>query len=307
MTGHIEAVTDRNCDRNSANLLLQGDDKDMEWVKSLNQAIDYIEENINENITCGDIAEQIHFSSFHFQRTFSLFTGLTVGEYIRNRRLTLAGKDLLKRDSRVIDIALKYGYETPESFSKAFSRFHGVTPNEAKKQGTILKSFNRLILKIILEGGNSMEYRIEKKDEFQVIAKTKLFDEETSSKQIPKFWKEYYSSGLDKKVCGMMGICVQTEVNAKVWKYGIGCEKKYVTDIPEGFEILNIPAYTWAIFTCTGPMPESIQDLWKRVYGEWLPAADYELIPDYDIELYTEGDNRKEDYKSEIWIPVKEK
>lgn len=279
----------------------------MEWIKSLNRAIDYIEENITENITCEDVAKHIYISSFHFQRTFSLFTGLTVGEYIRNRRLSLAGQELLIGKNRVIDIALKYGYETPESFSKAFTRFHGVTPNEVKKQGVILKSFNRLILKIILEGGNSMEYRIEKKDALQLVAKTKLFDVESSSQEIPKFWKEYYNAGLDKKVCGMMGICEQAMDSEKEWKYGIGCERKYVKVIPEGFEILNIPAYTWAIFTCVGPMPEAIQQLWKRVYGEWLPAANYELIPDYDIELYFEGDNSKEDYVSEIWIPVREK
>jgi AraC family transcriptional regulator len=279
----------------------------LEWIKSLNKAIAYMEDNITENITCEDVAENIYLSSFHFQRTFNLLTGFTVGEYIRNRRLSLAGHELLTSNVKVIDIALKYGYETPESFSKAFSRFHGVTPNEAKKTGTILKSFNRLTLKIILEGGNSMDYRIEKKDAFQVVAKTKYFNEVTSQTEIPKFWSEYYSAGLDDVVCGMMGICVQAKENAKEWKYGIGCERKFVKEIPDGFEILEIPAHTWAIFTCIGAMPNAIQDLWKRVYGEWLPASNYELISDYDIEFYTEGDSRSDDYVSEIWIPVKEK
>lgn len=279
----------------------------MEWVKSLNQAIDFIEDNITENITCEDVAEQVYLSSFHFQRTFSLFTGLTVGEYIRNRRLSLAGQELLRGNSKVIDIALKYGYETPESFTKAFGRFHGVTPNEAKKRGTILKSYNRLILKIILEGGNSMDYRIEKKDAFQVVAKTKFFNEETSATEIPKFWSEYFSTKQNDKVCGMLGICTQAKAGAKEWKYGIGCERKYIKEVPEEFEILDIPEYTWAIFTCVGAMPDSIQNLWKRVYSEWLPASDYELVPDYDIEFYTEGDNSKDDYVSEIWFPVIEK
>jgi AraC family transcriptional regulator len=279
----------------------------MEWVKTLNQAIDYMEENIMEDITCEDVAGHVYLSSFHFQRTFSLLTGLSVGEYIRNRRLSLAGQELLRGAEKVIDVALKYGYETPESFSKAFARFHGVTPNEAKKQGTILKSFNRLILKISLEGGNSMDYRIEKKDAFQVVAKTKLFNEENSKVEIPEFWTEYNKAGLQEKVCGMLGICAQAEENAKEWKYGIGCERKYVKEVPEGFEIIEIPANTWAIFTCIGSMPDAIQNMWKRVYGEWLPASNYELIPDYDFELYTEGDTSKEDYVSEIWIPVKEK
>ncbi len=279
----------------------------MEWIKALNQAIEYMEEHLTENITCEDVAKHVYLSGFHFQRTFSLFTGLTVGEYIRNRRLSLAGQELLAGSGKVIEIAYKYGYETPESFAKAFSRYHGVTPKEAKKQGTILKSFNRLILKIILEGGNSMEYRIEKKDALQVVAKTRYFRDETSKTEVPKFWGEYYAARLEEKVCGMMGICSVAKADTGDYMYGIGCERKYVKEIPEGFEILEIPAYTWAIFSCKGAMPEAIQELWKRVYAEWLPASNYELVPDYDIEFYTEGDNSRADYVSEIWIPVKEK
>jgi AraC family transcriptional regulator len=266
-----------------------------------------MEEHLTDNITCEDVAEHIYISSFHFQRTFNLLTGLTIGEYLRNRRLSLAGQELLKREEKVIDIALKYCYETPESFSKAFSRFHGITPNQAKKEGSVLKSFNRLVIKIKLEGGSTMDYRIVKKDSFQLVAKTRVFSDETSQAEIPKFWSEYYNTGLDKKVCGMMGICLQSKNGAKAWSYGIGCEEKYVKEIPKDFEILEIPSYTWAIFTCVGPMPNAIQNMWERVYSEWLPQADYELIPAYDIEYYTEGDNTKEDYVSEIWIPVKEK
>lgn len=279
----------------------------MEWLKSLNHAIDYMEEHLTDNITCEDVAEHIYISSFHFQRTFNLLTGITVGEYLRNRRLSLAGQELLKGEEKVIDIALKYGYETPESFSKAFSRFHGITPNQAKKEGSVLKSFNRLVIKIKLEGGNTMDYRIVKKDAFKVVAKTRLFSCETSQQDIPKFWNEYYNTGLAGKVCGMMGICAQPKNDTRIWKYGIGCEEKFANEIPKNFEVLEIPSYTWAIFTCVGPMPNAIQDMWERVYSEWLPQADYELISDYDIEYYTEGDNTKKDYVSEIWIPVKHK
>ncbi len=279
----------------------------MEWVKSINLAIEYIEDNIAENITCEDVARHIYLSSFHFQRTFSLFTELTVGEYIRNRRLSLAGQEFLTSKQKVIDIAMKYGYDTPESFTKAFKRFHGVSPNEVKKQGTILKSFNRLILKIILEGGSSMDYRIEKKEAFQVVAKTRLINNETPDVDCPKFWSEYYAAGLWQKVCGMIGICAQAKESSSEFKYGIGCDRKYVKEIPEGFEVLELPAYTWAIFTCVGAMPLAIQSMWKRIYGEWLPASNYELISDYDIEFYTEGDSSKDNYISEIWIPVKEK
>lgn len=279
----------------------------MEWISTLNQAIAYIEQNLLKDLTIEDIAEHSYISSFHFQRTFNLLTGLTVGEYIRNRRLSLAGQELLKENVKVIDTALKYGYETPESFSKAFRRFHGITPNHAKMKGANLKAFNRLVIKIKLEGGSIMDYKIIKKEAFSVIAKTKIFTEESSSGEIPKFWTKYYNDGLDEKVCGMMGICAQAKEGSKDWKYGIGCEQKYVKDIPDGFEEIKLPAYTWAIFKCVGPMPKAIQDMWEKVYSEWLPQADYELISDYDIEYYTEGDNQSENYVSEIWIPVKEK
>jgi len=249
----------------------------MEWLQSLNHAINYMEEHLTDNITCEDVAQNIYISNFHFQRTFNLLTGLTVGEYIRNRRLSLAGQDLLKGGVKAIDVALKYCYETPESFSKAFSRFHGTTPNQAKKEA------------------------------MKVVAKTRLFSDETSQVEIPRFWSEYYETDLANKVCGMMGICIQAKEDKMTWEYGIGCKEQFTKVIPEGFQVLEIPSYTWAIFTCVGPMPKSIQNMWKKIYSEWLPQSDYELISDYDIEYYTDGDNTQEDYVSEIWIPVKQK
>lgn len=279
----------------------------MDWVRSLNYAIDYIEEHLSENIVCDDIAQSAFYSSFHFQRTFSLLTGMTVSEYVRNRRLSLAAQELLNYDSKVIDVALKYGYDTPESFTKAFRRFHGVMPSQAKKHGTELKAFNRLTLKIVLEGGSVMDYKIEKKDSFRVVTKTRKFTEENRIKSIPMFWSEYCADGLHQKVCGMLGICLPGEPGCKEFEYGIGCEEKYVKQIPEGFITLDIPSYTWAVFKCVGVMPDSIQNMWRRIYSEWLPQSKYELIPGYDIELYTEGDIKSEDYISEIWIPVIEK
>lgn len=279
----------------------------MEWTKLLNDAIDYIENNITEELTCEEVAEQLHISGFHFHRTFTILTGMTLGDYIRNRRLSLAAQELLVGKSKVIDVALKYGYQTPESFSKAFSRFHGVMPSLVKKEGTILKSFNRLNLIIKLEGGNSMEYKIVNKDAFEVVALTRFFEDETSKSEIPAFWNEYFKAGYDKKVCGCMGICYEDMNNSKHWRYGIGCEKHYIKEIPEGFEILNIPAHTWAVFTCIGAMPDAIQAMWKRIYSEWLPASNYSLLSDFDIEFYYDGDTRSSDYQSEIWIPVKDK
>jgi AraC family transcriptional regulator len=279
----------------------------MEWVKSLNEAINYIENNLLEELTCEKISSHIHISSYHFQRCFSLLTGMTVGEYIRNRRLSLAGQELAASDEKVIDMALKFGYETPESFTKAFTRFHGITPSQAKIEGSELKSFNRLIIKIKLEGGAIMDYKIVSKKSFCVLAKTRLFKSESSFIELPKFWSEYYSNGYDKKVCGRIGICEPEKAGSDEFKYGIGCEYTERSEIPDGFEILTVPENTWAVFKCVGPMPNAMQEVWKRIYGEWLPQAEYDRIQDYDFEVYTDGNNQSKDYVSEIWIPVKKR
>ena len=280
----------------------------MEWIQSLNKAIGYIESNLLlDDLNCEAIAQRIYISSYHFQRVFRLLTGMTVGEYIRNRRLSLAGQELSVNNSKVIDIALKYGYETPESFTKAFTRFHGITPSQAKREGSNLKSFNRLVIKIRLEGGSIMDYRIVSKEAFQVVAQTRVFTAENSQKEIPAFWNEYFSKGMHKQVCGTFGICEQEKEGTQEFRYGIGDEYQPGESIPDGFEVLTVPANTWAIFKCVGPTPDSIQGMWTRIYSEWLPQAEYELISDYDIELYTDGNNQSADYASEIWIPVKKK
>ncbi|WP_460280884.1 GyrI-like domain-containing protein [Clostridium senegalense] len=152
-----------------------------------------------------------------------------------------------------------------------------------------------------------MNYKIIKRESFTVIAKTIMVSTSSSTEEIPNFWTEYFNSGLHGKVCGMIGICEQSKENNSQWKYGIGCEEKYVKHIPKNFDILKIPAYTWAVFKCIGPVPVTIQEMWKKVYSEWLPQSKYELINDYDIEFYSDGDIQSDFYESEIWIPVKEK
>lgn len=278
----------------------------MEWIQSINKAIDYMETHLLEDIHCEDVAAHVHISVFHFQRTFNAFTGMTVGEYIRNRRLSLAGEELTKRDVKVIEVALKYGYESPESFTKAFRRFHGISPSQAKA-GQDLKSYSRLAVKITLEGGSMLDYRIESNEAMKLLVYGRRFSEESSRQGIPAFWEEYYREEIYKKAPGYLGICAQEKNGDREFLYGIGCNAADVQEVPEGFRIVEIPAYTWAIFKCVGPMPQAIQKVWDAIYQEWLPAADYELIPDYDIENYLPGDNSAEDYVSEIWIPVKAK
>lgn len=278
----------------------------MEWVQSINKAIEYMEEHLTEDIHCEDVSGYVQISSFHFQRMFNLLTGMTVGEYIRKRRLSLAGEELTRQNTKVIDVAFKYAYNSSESFTKAFARFHGITPNKVKK-GSELKSFNKLVVKISMEGGTIMDYRIEKKEEFRLLVYAKMFTEESSEKGIPAFWEEYYQNKLYEKAPGYLGICAQEKEGAGEFMYGIGCDADDVKEIPKGFQIINIPAYTWAIFKCVGPTPDAIQKTWRGIYREWLPGTDYELIPDYDIENYLPGDNTSCDYISEIWLPITER
>ena len=238
----------------------------------------------------------------------SALAGLTIGEYIRNRRLSLAGLELTHKDVKVIDVALKYGYETSEGFSKAFSRFHGITPSVARQNSKALKSYSRLKIKIIMEGGSVMDYRIEEKEAFSVIVKAKRIEaEEGNSTKIPAFWGEYFSAGLAKKVTPVLGVCGEMTPDGEDFLYGIGDFMKDDEEVPEEFEVWQVPNCTWAVFKCIGAMPLAIQEMWKRIYSEWLPQAKYEILPSYDFELYTDGDTNSPDYVSEIWLPVKKK
>lgn len=276
----------------------------MDWIKTINHAIAYMEDHLTQQITLEDVAGSVNLSVFHFHRAFSMLTGMSASEYLRNRRLSQAAAELVNKDEKVIDIALKYGYETPESFTKAFTRFHGISPMQAKK-GSPIQFMSRYTVRITIEGGQIMEYKIEKWEAMDLLVHAKYFHAETSEKQIPLFWDEYYANEEYRKIPSYLGVCAQQKTDSDEFRYGIGCKASDVEGVPEGFEIIHIPEYTWAVFKCTGPSPKAIQDMWERIYKEWLPTAEYEMIPDYDIENYLPGDPAAQDYVSEICIPVK--
>ena len=152
-----------------------------------------------------------------------------------------------------------------------------------------------------------MEYKIETWGAMDLLVHAKDFHAETSEQEIPKFWDAYYADEACRKIPGYLGVCAQKKTGGDEFRYGIGCNAADVEGVPEGFERLHIPAYTWAVFKCVGPVPGAIQAMWERIYREWLPAADYEMIPDYDIENYLPGDPGARDYVSEICIPVRKK
>ena len=170
----------------------------MGWIEAIGKAIQYIEEHITDELTVDMVADYVNISSFYFQKGFAMLCGFTLSEYIRNRRLALAGNDLVTRDERIIDIAMKYGYDSPDSFTKAFSRFHGVMPTAARKDKVLLKSFAPLKIKLSLEGGYLMDYKIEKKESFTVIANAKTFSYEGAKEVIPQFWQDRTTSTTAK-------------------------------------------------------------------------------------------------------------
>ena len=285
----------------------------MNWIECMGEAISYIEDNLDSDLQIEDIAKKAYISPFYFQRAFSLLCGLTVGEYIRNRRLATAGIDLISTDEKIIDIGIKYGYDSPDSFTKAFTRFHGSTPTAVRNNGQTIKSFAPLKLKFSLEGGYIMDYRLVEKDAFKVIGVSKMFIGETAYKEIPEFWAKHYQSGKGKYVCGMYGVCIESSDNSQEFEYLIADDYDASKILPGEFKTFEIPENTWAVFPCIGPMPKALQEVNTKIFSEWLPnCKDYEIAGGYNIELYTdlskyENGNQDEKYYSEIWIPVKKK
>lgn len=276
------------------------------WTEGIQRAVEYMEDNLTEELSVKDIAAQAYVSEFHFQRIFSVLCGFTVGEYIRNRRLTLAAQELSSSaDAKVIDIALKYGYDSPDSFSRAFMKFHGISPTAAKEKGAGLRHFAPIRIKLTLEGGTMLEYKIVEKAAFTVMGRTRSFNMETSYTEIPKFWEEHMKDGENQAVCGMYGVCL--DGNGKDFEYMIADNYLPWKDIPDGYTTKVIPAGAWAVFPCRGALPKALQDVNTKIWSEWLPSCkEYKLSGNYNLEVYlTSSDpEHPENTYSEIWVPV---
>lgn len=290
----------------------------MDWITGISKAIDYIEEHITEPTDYARAAKEACSSPFNFQRVFALLCGYTLGDYVRMRRLTLAGEELLSTDAKVIDVALKYGYDSPESFSRAFTRFHGVSPSAVRK-GAAIRSFSRICVKLILTGGSIMEYRIEKKQAAKIICRRREFTkpgDDYTNREIPEFWNECGRDGSIQKLCGyikdsaqfkgLLGVCFSTEMTGSGFPYGIGAEYDGESD-PQDFEIVEIPAYTYAVFTVRGRMPDAFRETYRKICTEFFPQSGYEYGNGVEIEVYPSADVQNPDYTCEIWIAVKPK
>ena len=291
----------------------------MEWIGNLKLTINYMEKHLLENISADEVADVVYMSSFYFQKGFKIITGYSIGEYIRYRRLYMAALDVISGNEKVIDLAYKYGYDTPESFTKAFSRFHGVSPKQMKGDAKKIKTFLPLKINVSVKGGNDMDYVIEKIEAMKVIGYERTFSYETAYQEIPKFWNEFCYNCMNGKnnghvqkvieecIIGEFGVCIEDSSKQKEFVYMIAGTYNG-SSVPDGMKIFEIPALEWAKFKCTGPLPGSLQSVNTQIFKEWLPGnPDYEIPTGINIERYSKGDCSSPDYESEIWIPVKKK
>ena len=291
----------------------------MDWIQGIQSAIDYVEANITEEIDFEEVARKALSSSFHFQRVFGILCGFSLGDYIRMRRLSLAGEELSKGNAKIIDIALKYGYDTPESFSRAFTRFHGIAPSEAKRGGKV-KIFTPLSVKLTLTGGSKMDYRIEKRDAFKVVCKRKSVGKPQAANATPDItamWQQFGADGTMGRLVacmpenpvmkGLLGICFSSELNAKQFPYGIGVEYDGRA-VDNDLEVVTIPAHTYAVFTSKGKMPNAFIETYNRIVTEFFPqSTQYEYAEGVEFEVYPSMNTSDPDYRCEIWVAVNEK
>ncbi|MCT8137811.1 AraC family transcriptional regulator [Anaerobacillus sp. CMMVII] len=289
----------------------------MDWLKRMNGAINYIEDNLTGSIDYNEAAKIAYCSKYHFQRMFSYITDVPLSEYIRRRRLTLAAFDLQDSDLKVIEIALKYGYESPEAFTRAFQKLHGVTPSRARHVGSKLKAYPRMSFHISIKGDVEMNYRIEQTNDLEIFGKDIVLKPDDSPFIIlPQFGDEIWENGTHDRINDIAGNIRGTSLYGVHFDFKDDGSRRYMfgwnkpdREIPDEFISLMIPKTTWAVFEGRGSMPDglAIQDIWKRIYSEWFPTSGYEQTVGPCIEKYYWADRNQEDYICEVWIPVVKK
>ncbi len=281
----------------------------MEWVERLNQSMRYIEEHLADEIDYEQLGRIACCSAFHFQRMFTYMAGITLSEYIRRRRMSLAAVDLQGGNAKVVDIAEKYGYHSPTAFNRAFQGVHGVAPSAVRSEGVSVKSFPPLTFEIAVKGAEEMNYRIETKEAFRIVGVSAPLHREIEENFmiVPRMWENAVADGTMQKLAGMMDTPVKGLLgvsacnDAEEWKYFIAVAS---TGEKGGFDEYTIPASTWAVFPGSGTN-QSVQELERRIVTEWLPASGYEYADAPDIEVYLNPDPQNAQY--EVWIPVTKK
>lgn len=276
----------------------------MDWLSHWNKALDDLERHLDGEIDLGELGRLAGCSAYHFQRMFSYLAGVPLSEYIRRRRMTRAAADL-QNGERVLDVALRYGYESPTAFNRAFQAVHGVPPSQAKQGGVKLKAFPRIRFKFVLKGAEEMEYQIVKREAFRIVGfRMRLpMDMEKSFQAVPGFWAETGPRQaelfplMNGDPAGMLGV---STCNEEENYYYIAVASN--APVPEGMYEWTVPAAAWAVFTGTGRLPEAMQELQKRIVTEYLPDSGYEWAKAPDIEVYL---NRPgEESRFQVWLPV---
>lgn len=286
----------------------------MSWIESIQKAINFIEEHLLDDITMEQIAREVNSSVFHFQRTFSILTDMSITDYIRRRRLTLAAQELINTEQKVIDLAYKYGYDSPEAFTKAFRKQHNLTPSEARKKQGQLQSYNRLVIQVSLKGAEPMKYKIVEKEKFQVVGVKRTYNSQNGEnlQGIPQFWNEMNSKNFDHQLIqlnngsikGTLGVCVQNTDQGKKGFIDYWIATDHVGEVGENLVAMEVPASKWVVFEVHGPMPDAMQNTWKQIYSEWFPSNPYKPAGTAELEVYPEEDVYSPDSYSEIWIPI---
>ena len=297
----------------------------MEWMTCLRTTLDYLETHLEAEIDLSEAAKRVYLSPFYLQKGFQIVTGYSVGEYVRSRRLYEAALRLRSTEEKVIDIAARYGYETPESFTKAFSRFHGCTPSAVRAGSGSIRSFVPLKIKIEITGGNKMDYVVSPVWGFKVIGFERVFSGDTAYAEIPKFWDEICEKYCNHTIyAGKPPCCAQEQaiIDNCIGEYGVciddvgGGKFRYLIaghytggEVPEGMTLYEIPGGEWAKFRGVGPVPESLQSLNTQIFREWLPGnPDYEMTGSCNLEWYScDGWKTDADYQFAIWLPVRRK
>lgn len=283
----------------------------MEWNEKLQRIIDYTENHLQrkeELIDSEEISKMAECSFGFFQKVFSYMNGISFAEYIRARKLTLAGYDLKSTNLKVIDVSYKYGYESPTSFAKAFQLFHGVSPKEARNPNVVLK----VVPKMQLSHRHEYSWRLEQKEGFRLVGKriTVSCENNLHFKKIPEFWNECQRNGIFAKLIsmdistpkGIFGLFGAYDEQSDEVEYSI----MVISDQepPQDFAQINIPSVTWAVFDCRGAVPQAIQKGWQYLNEEWLVKYPFQHAQCPELEWYSDGNAYDSDYFSQIWIPI---
>lgn len=283
----------------------------MEWNEKLQNIIDYVENHLQrkeEPINIDDIAKMAGCSFDFFQKVFSYMNGISFSEYVRSRKLTLAGYDLKSTDLRIVDISYKYGYNSPTSFTKAFHQFHGVSPKEARDKKIELV----VVPKMQIMYKQKYSWKLETKQSLRLIGKSiKIsYRDNEHYLKIPEFWSVCQQNGTFSELVsldngspkGLFGVFTGYDESSKELEYSIMVISD--VDLPEGFTEIVLPEVTWAIFDCVGMIPQSIQNGWKYLNEEWLIKYPFKHAPCPELEWYSDGNSYDSNYLSQIWIPI---